>query len=80
MTGYVGRCSSGIQSKAAGLVAAAGVRAVTFGTFGTIPASSSPPGCLLASSLLSSMTHDVLIAQPAAASRNEILLLRNQIH
>lgn len=70
MTGCVGRCSSGIRSKAAGLVAAAGGRAVTSGTFGTTPTSSSPPGCLLGSCLLSSMTDDVLIAQPAAASRN----------
>lgn len=70
MTGCVGRCSSGTRSKAAGLVAAAGGRAVTSGTFGTTPTSSSPPGCLLGSCLLSSMTHDVLIAQPAAATRN----------
>jgi len=64
----VGRCSSGIapRSKAAvGRFAADGWPAVMSDKFGRVPASSSPPGCLLGSRLLSSTTRHVLIAYPA---------------
>lgn len=61
----VGRCSSGtaLRSKAAaGPFAAGDWPAVMSGIFGRVPVSSSRPGCLLGSCLLSNTTqHHVLI-------------------
>lgn len=64
MTRCVGRCSSGtaLRNKAAaGPFAAGDWPAVMSGIFGRVPVSSSRPGCLLASYLLSDTMHHVLI-------------------
>lgn len=75
MTKCVGRCSSGtvLRNKAAAdPFAAGGWPAVKSGIFGRVPVSSSRPGCLLGSYLLSNTMHHVLITSDTQMKRQKV--------